>query len=34
MDKIELKKNLDLLGVNPSEYSLEGDLLSDKIIFL
>ena len=32
MDKIELKKKLDLLGVNSHEYSLDGELVADNII--
>lgn len=32
MDRIELKKKLDLLKVNSSTYSLEGELVSDSII--
>lgn len=32
MNKIELKKKLDLLRVNSHRYSLDGELLADKII--
>ena len=32
MGRSELKKKLDLLGVNPSYYSLEGDLGPDRIV--
>ena len=32
MDKIELKKKLDLLGVHSCSYSLEGELVPDNII--
>lgn len=32
MDKIELKKKLDLLGVSSHEYSLNGEFVADNII--
>ena len=32
MEKKELKLKLDLLKVNPNQYSLDGDLKSDAII--
>lgn len=32
MDRNELKKKLDLLKVNPQEYSLESELVPDNII--
>lgn len=32
MNKIELKKLLDFLGINPKEYSLEGELNTDTIV--
>ena len=32
MDRKELKLKLDLLKINPNQYSLDGDLKSDAII--
>jgi hypothetical protein len=32
MDKLELKKRLDDLEINPDYYSLEGELLPDRIV--
>lgn len=32
MNKDELKKELDKLGINSNEYSLSGDIDSDKIV--
>lgn len=32
MDRKELKLKLNLLEINPNQYSLEGDLKSDAII--
>lgn len=32
MNKLELKQRLDKLEVNPDFYSLEGDLLPDRIV--
>lgn len=32
MNKDELKKELDKLGINSNEYSLNGDIDSDKIV--
>ncbi len=32
MDREELKKKMDLLKINPNQYSLYGDLKSDAII--
>lgn len=32
MNRDKLKKELDKLGVDPNEYSLDGDIESDKIV--